>query len=145
MTWGDSQVIVGDEVYIYYGGYRWGHKAEVYTERQIGLARMPRDRYVALVAGKMAGLVRTRLARLQASRMTINACVSGPGSQLRVRILDEAAKPYAGFDWGDAAPIQGDRVDHPINWKGKLADLRDKLVQFEVKLAEAKLYSFDLR
>jgi hypothetical protein len=145
MSWGDSQVIVGDQVYLYYGGYRWGHKAEVYTERQIGLARMPRDRYVALVAGKTAGLVRTRLARLQASRMTLNACVSGPGSQVQVRILDEAAKPYAGFDWGDAAPIQGDRVDHPINWKGKLADLRDKPVQFEVKLADAKLYSFDLR
>ena len=145
MTWADSQIIVGDQLYIYYGGYRWGHKADNYTERQIGLARMPRDRCVALAAGKTEGLVRTRLAKLAAARMTVNARVSAPGGQLRVRILDEAAKPYAGFDWDDAVPVQGDRVDHPIKWKGNLADLRDKPVQFEFKLAEAELYSFDLR
>jgi len=145
MTWGDCQIIVGDQVYIYYGGYRWGHKADMATERQIGLARMPRDRYVALTAGKTEGLVRTRLAKLKAGQMTVNARVSVPGGQLRVRLLDAAAKPYAGFDWGDAAPVWGDRVNHPIAWKGTLADLRDKPVQFEFKLAEADLYSFDLR
>ena len=51
MTWGDCQVLVGDCVYMYYGGYRWGHKADRFTERQIGFAHMPRDRYVALSAG----------------------------------------------------------------------------------------------
>ena len=145
MTWGDSQVIVGDQVYLYYGGYRWGHKADMYTERQIGLARMPRDRYVALAAGKAEGFVRTRLAKFKADRLTLNARVSSRGGHLRVRILDEAGKPYAGFDWGNAASIRGDRVDHAINWKRKLADLQGKPVQFEFKLAEAELYSFDLR
>lgn len=144
MTWGDSQLLVGDEVYVYYGGYRWGHKAEVYTERGLGLARMPRDRYVALVAGKTDGLVRTRVAKLEAARMTINARVSAPAGQLRVRILDEAAQPYGGFDWGDAAPLKGDRVDLPVAWKGSLEKLRDKAVQFEFKLTEAEVYSFDL-
>jgi hypothetical protein len=145
MTWADSQIIVGDRVYLYYGGYRWGHKADMYTERQIGLARMPRDRYVSLKAGETEGFVRTRLAKLKATRMTVNARASGPGGQLRVRVLDETAKPYVGFDWGDAVPVQGDRVDHPITWKGNLADLRNKPVQFEFKLAEAELFSFDLQ
>ena len=44
MAWADDQLIVGDYVYLYYGGYRWGHKAERFTERQIGFAHMPRDR-----------------------------------------------------------------------------------------------------
>ena len=144
MTWADCQVLVGDEVYVYYGGYRWGHKADVYTERQLGLARMPRDRYVALVAGKTEGLVRTRLAKLEAGRMSVNARVNVPGGQLRVRILDAAAKPYAGFDWSDATPVQGDRVALPAKWSGSLAELRDKPVQFEFKLTEAELYSFEL-
>ena len=144
MTWGDSQVVVGDQVYLYYGGYRWGHKAEVYTERQIGVARMPRDRYVALVAGKTAGIVRTRLAPLKADRITVNALVNARGGQFRVRVLDAEARPYASFDWGDAAPVQGDRVDHAIVWKRKLTNLRDKPVQFEFKLAKAEFYSFDL-
>src|SRR5687768_10203291 len=51
MAWIDCQLPVGDEVYLYYGGYARGHKVERFAERQIGLARMPRDRYVARVAG----------------------------------------------------------------------------------------------
>ena len=44
-AWIDSAVPVGDEVWCYYGGYRYGHK--VYTDRGIGLVKMKRDRYVA--------------------------------------------------------------------------------------------------
>ncbi|MBA3417007.1 MAG: hypothetical protein H0U10_17440, partial [Chloroflexia bacterium] len=47
MTWGDWQLPVDDELYIYYGGYARGHKVERFTERQLGLARMPLDRYVS--------------------------------------------------------------------------------------------------
>lgn len=37
MTWADCQLVVGDEMFIYYGGYARGHKVERFTERQIGL------------------------------------------------------------------------------------------------------------
>lgn len=143
MTWVDSQLIVGDWVYFYYGGYRWGHKADVHTERQIGFAQTPRDRYVALAAGRTEGRVLTRQARLRAAHLTVNARVSVSG-QLRVRILDAAAMPYHGFDWADAAPIRGDRVNHPVAWKRNLTELRDKPAQFEFKLSQAELYAFEL-
>src|SRR5262249_53964285 len=42
MTWADCQLPVGDEVYIYYGGYARGHKIERFTERQIGFVRIRR-------------------------------------------------------------------------------------------------------
>jgi hypothetical protein len=45
MSWIGAAVPVGDEVFFYYGGYARGHKVEPATERQIGLARMKRDRY----------------------------------------------------------------------------------------------------
>ena len=55
MTWIGYALPVGDEVYLYYGGYARGHKVEPDTERQIGLAKMKRDRYVAITpAGSKA-------------------------------------------------------------------------------------------
>jgi hypothetical protein len=36
MAWGDDQLVLGDWTHIYYGGYRWGRKAERLTGRQIG-------------------------------------------------------------------------------------------------------------
>ena len=55
MAWMSAAVPVGDEMLLYYGGYARGHKVEPKTERQIGLARMKRDRYVALAPILRAG------------------------------------------------------------------------------------------
>jgi hypothetical protein len=145
MVWADDQLIVGDHTYIYYGGYRWGHKAERFTERQIGFAHMPRDRYVGFAAGADAGSLLTRRAVCLASRMTINARVKPAAGTLRVRVLDDSGRPCTGMDWDDCAPIDGDRVDHRVVWKRELATLRNRPVQFEIRLCNAMLYSFDLQ
>lgn len=145
MAWADDQMIVGDYTYIYYGGYRWGHKAERFTERQIGFAHMPRDRYVGFTADAARGLLLTRKAVCLASRITINARINPASGELRVRVLDDSGRPYAGMDWDDCVPIRGDRVDHQIAWKRELAVLLDKPVQFEILLRNATLYSFDLQ
>src|SRR5262249_22537982 len=50
MAWIGDALPVGDELFLYYGGYARGHKIEPYKERQLGLARMKRDRYVGLVS-----------------------------------------------------------------------------------------------
>jgi hypothetical protein len=144
MTWGDSQLVVGDFTFLYYGGYRWGHKAEQRTERQLGYAHMPRDRYVALAAGETTGTVRTVADTLQAARLTLNAQVDLEHGELRARVLDEHGKAYPGFDWPDGEAISGDRVAHPARWKGNLAKLLGKPVAFEFSLKHARLYSFDL-
>jgi len=145
MVWGDDQIVVGDSTYVYYGGYRWGHKAERFTERQIGFAHMPRDRYVGFTAGEKAGRLRTRAAGLQSSEMTVNARVEPGSGELKVRLLDESGQPLAGFDWDDCLPIRGDRVDHPVAWKRKARLPGGKLVHFDFELKEATLYSFDLK
>ena len=145
MTWIDDQIVVGDFTYFYYGGYRWGHKAERFTGRQIGFAQAPRDRYVAYRAGQQEGRLRTRSARLQeAVQMTVNAAVEPTSGELRVRVLDEAGRAVPGFDWDDCRVVKGDRVNHPIAWKGANNSLRGKTVQFEFRLREASLFSFDV-
>jgi hypothetical protein len=144
MTWGDSQVVVGDFVYLYYGGYRWGHKAEQRTERQIGFAHMPRDRYVALTADDSQGTIRTVADTLRATGLTVNARVDLEGGELRVRVVDGTGKVHPGFDWQDCEPVKGDRVAHPVRWKGDLGKLEGQRVAFEFSLKRARLYSFDL-
>ena len=145
MAWADDQMIVGDYTYIYYGGYRWGHKAERFTDRQIGFAHMLRDRYVGLTAEANGGFLVTRKAVCRASRVTVNARVHPTSGELRMRVLDDSGRPCADMGWDDCAPIRGDRVDHPIVWKRKLDTLLDKPVQFEIRLRNATLYSFDLQ
>ena len=142
MVWVDSQLAVGDETYLYYGGYARGHKVERYKERQIGLARMPRDRYAAREAGSARGELRTPVVTLDATAMTVNAAVEG---ELELRVVDSGGKALAGFDWKDCAAIHGDSVSHTVRWKQPLSALRGQTVRLEFALERGLLYGFDLK
>jgi len=142
MSWGDSQLIVGDQVYLYYGGYAQGHKVNRFTERQIGLARLPLDRYVCREAGPERGLLRTPLVTLNARAMSVNADVDG---ELRVRALDGDGSAVPGFDWDDCTPIRGDSVGHSVEWTRPLVELRGRSVRLEFAVRRGKLFAFDLR
>ncbi|MBI3921579.1 MAG: hypothetical protein HY318_09200, partial [Armatimonadetes bacterium] len=140
-AWLDYQLPVGDEVFIYYGGYKFGHKMDRWEGRQIGLLKIKRDRYVSRDAGEERGTLRTPPVILQGSKMTANANVEG---ELLVRVLDEKGRPLKGLDWDDCKPIQGDSVSHPVQWKGPIASLRGKPVQLEFRLQKTQLYGFGL-
>ena len=141
MTWADCQLMVGDETFIYYGGYAWGHKHERFTQRQIGLARMPLDRYVSRDAGDARGALRTPLLTISAARMTVNANVDGG---LQARILDASGMPLPGFDWTDCRVIRGDSVRHPVRWKSDISSLKGRPVRIEFALRNARVYGFEL-
>jgi hypothetical protein len=141
MTWADCQLPVGDEVFIYYGGYAHGHKVERFTERQIGLARMKRDRYVSRDAGAEEATLRTPPVVIGGAAITVNADVRG---DLRARVLDESGAPIEGFDAADCTPVTGDSVAHPLHWKRDLSTLGGKPVQLEFVLRDAELYAFDV-
>ena len=137
-AWVGDCVTVGNQEYIYYGGYSAGHKI---GDRQIGLARLRKNGFVSYDAGATRGTLRTPLVNLGAARMTINAKVDG---QLRVRVLDAKGKPLPGFDGSDCARIQGDNVTHPVQWKAPLGSLRGKRIRLEFALEKAQLYAFRL-
>jgi len=140
-AWLDYQLPVGDEVYIYYGGYKNGHKVNRFEERQIGLVRMARDRYVSRDAQDTPGELRTPLVRFQDSDLRVNAQVEG---ELRVRVLDEAGTPIPGFDYDDCTPIHGDSIDHAVQWQSDLATLQGQVVHLQFRLNRARLYGFEL-
>jgi hypothetical protein len=134
MTWGDCQCPVDDEVFIYYGGYARGHKVERFTERQIGLARMKQDRYVARRAGEESGALRTKPLKFAGASLTINADVRG---DLQVQPFASNGKPLT-------APMMltGDSIAHSVDLK--LDDFRNSTVQLLFTMRDADLYAIDV-
>jgi hypothetical protein len=140
-AWIDCQLPVGEEVYLYYAGYKNGHKVNRFEERQIGLLRMPRDRYVSRDADAQGGTLLTRPLILDGSAITLNARVRG---ELKARLLDAFGRPLPGFDLPDCQPIHGDAVALPLRWTGVLSGIKEKPVRIEFQLRDAQLYGFDL-
>jgi hypothetical protein len=144
MSWVSSVAPVDDEVYLYYAGYRWGHKFNRSTDRQIGLVKIARDRYVARHAPAAGGRITTPVVMLpEVGKLTLNAdAVNG---EVRVQVTDVAGQPLPGFSFADCRPITGDALEAPVEWKQPLVSLRDKPVRLEFSLRDASLYAFDLQ
>jgi len=74
MAWADAQVGDSARTLIYYGGYRSGHKTNPLVDRQIGVAVLKRDRYVARSG---TGMLTTRPFTHRGGRLFVNARVGG--------------------------------------------------------------------
>ncbi|MEJ2613376.1 MAG: hypothetical protein P8Z35_00305 [Ignavibacteriaceae bacterium] len=138
MAWGDEQIIVGNNTYIYYAGYERGHKVNRFNERHIGFAKMPMDRYVSRDADLNTGTLITKAVILNGEYLTINANVK---DEFKVRLLDSNCKPIDGFGWIN---LKGDSVEHKVNWGMKLNSLSNKPVRIEFRLKNSQLFGFYL-
>lgn len=139
-AWIDEQLLVGDELRLYYAGYQSGHKVNRFQERQIGLLRMKRDRYVAREAAD--GTLRTPPLRLHGSKLTLN--LEASTGEVRVQVLDEKGRVVPGFAFAECQPITGDGLDLPVRWRRSLAKLGTKPVRLEFSLRNARLFAFNL-
>ncbi len=72
-AWISSTVPIGNVLNIYYGGYKWGHKWSSATDRQIGLVKITKDRYVARKFGATAGKLLTKPIVLAGNQLILNA------------------------------------------------------------------------
>jgi hypothetical protein len=142
MAWISSAVPVDDEMYLYYVGFRWGHKYRRSLDRQIGLVKTMRDRYVARQAGDQEGILTTPLVTLTAKSMTLN--VDADGGEVRMQIRDADGKPLPGFSFADFQPITSDALDEPVQFRQPLSELKDKPVHLEFKLRNARLFAFNV-
>ena len=141
MAWMDYQLPVGDDMYVYYGGYARGHKVERFTERQIGLVRIRRDGYVAREAQK-SGLLRTRLLTIQGKCLRLN--VDARNGRARVRVLDAENTPVVGFGYADCTPLTNDALSTVVQWKRPLAEIQGRPLKFEIALEHASLFAIEL-
>ena len=143
MAWVSSVVPVDDELFVYYSGYRWGHKYRRSEDRQVGLVKLRRDRYVAREAGETTGTLITRPLILSADALTLNIDTSG--GEARVQICDPQGKPLPGFAFADSRPIAEDSLSAAIEWQRPLSELRGKTVQLQFSLRKARLFALDAR
>ncbi len=139
MAWIADMITVGDEEFVYYAGYRWGHKN--FYDRTLNLARTRKDGFVSRDAGTEAGTLVTPLLRFRAERLTVNANLRG---ELRVRLLDAQNRPLPGFEEGQIAAITGDSTAHPVKSQGRLANFKGAPVRLEFSIREGELYGFEL-
>jgi hypothetical protein len=143
-AWADEQVLHGDEVFLYYGGYRLGHKAERFTTRQIGLARLKLDRYAGYAAtGEYPGTLCTAARPWNGGALTVNADIRG---ELRVALCEPSGKFLPGFSFAECEPVRGDQVAHPVVWKkANPASLRNRRVQMAFQVRDGTVFAFSVR
>jgi hypothetical protein len=138
-AWIDEQVAVGDETYLYYAGYARGHKVNRFEERQIGLLKMKRDRYVAREADEKGGTFTTPMLKLGGDTISLN--VDASRGEVRVQALDETGNALPGFSFADCEPIREDALSAIVKWKG--GKLPAKTCRFEFALKEARLFAIE--
>ena len=147
MTWVGSLVDAGDQYYLYYGGYARGHKIEPEKERQLGLAVMPKDRFVSrdAQAGTTGRLltVPLALAGTPGTQLCLNADVR-EGS-IRVRVLDADKTPIQGMGFDDCAPVTQDGVALPVSGLHFESLDRERPIRLEFELSGAQLFGFEFK
>lgn len=175
-----NPILVGEEVYFYYGGYRGTAIGGVGLAEQkegssdyhsgIGLATMPRDRFVAIAPDSEISLRNSRkvnketvgtkapelpkpntigqitLKPLDLSKvrgMTLNA--DAAGGSLRVEILNEDGFRVRGFSKDDALAVTGNGLNQKVAWQEKdLSQLKPGRYMIRIHLDKAKLYACTL-
>src|SRR5262245_18223883 len=121
MAWVGSSAVVGDELYLYYAGYRWRDKYRQSVDRRIGLVKAKRDRLVARQAGEQAGVLTTRALVLDGKSLTLN--VDSQKGAIRVQLTTAAGEPIPGFRFHECRPITADALAVPVEWQQPLATL----------------------
>ena len=142
-----------DRHWFYYSGNNERHgtaerKPPVWFEkdRAIGVATLPRDRFVALAAGKKTGTIVTKPFRLEGSQVELN--LDALQGECRVEVLDENGRPIPGFAGEDSIAIRGaDSLKVSPGWKKhrNLKSLKGGVIQLRVRLTNAKLFAFQIR
>lgn len=142
-----------DTHWLYYSGANERHgtaeqRPPVWFEKEhgIGVATLPRDRFVAQTAGSKPGTVTTKTFRLDGSRLELN--LDALHGECRVEVLGDGGQPMDGFERSEAIPIRGtDALNASPGWlkHRDLSSLTDKVIRLRFHLFDAKLYAFQIR
>ena len=149
-AWIDEQLIIDDQLYLYYGGYKQGHKKNRFEERQIGLVRIPIDRYVARAAGNQGGSLKTIPFTLNKTAASLKLNADASNGQIRVALLDpHTGQSLPGFGKDDCQPVHSNGLYMDIHWgtekasSDKLGKLNGREIQIQFYLQNAQIYAFE--
>jgi hypothetical protein len=147
-------ILVGDELWFFYGSTTTaGKKEKSKWHGSINLAKLRKDGFVSLDAGKGEGWVVTRPLLFEGGHIFVNA--DAQGGEIRVEALEfEFTKPpcpplktIAGYEKDNCLPVTGNGYKMPVRWKDNsdLSRLTGKHVRLRFYLKNAKLYSFTIK
>jgi len=144
-------IIVGDEIWIYYGGFNIGHgddalygrgPADPTKRAGIGLATLRRDGFVSLDASRQTGTLVTKPFSFTGDTLLVN-CDASKG-EVAVEVLDARSRKIAPFTLGNCEAIEADAVNHVVRWRGdgELSRLVGTPVRLRFTVRNARLYAF---
>jgi hypothetical protein len=142
---GGSCLIVGDELYFYFGAWS-GLSPELgrhmYAGGSTGVALLRRDGFASLDANTSPGSLTTRLVTFKGKHLFVNT--NTKDGELRVEILDHTDQVIVPFSRNNCHSICTNKTMQMITWQDveDLSPLIDKPVKFKFDLTNGQLYSF---
>jgi len=148
-------LIVGDEIWLYYGGHNITHgDSALYKDdgrrgteatAGIGLATWRLDGLMSAHSGQQPGTLTTGPLSFSGDHLVINA--DADEGEVRVALLNEQGQPFPGFSRDDCDPFRGDAVRHTVTWQDRAdcSALAGRPVQVRFHLTSADLYSYAFR
>ena len=99
--------------------------------------------FASVQAGRAGGSLVTRPLLFAGRELRLNFSTSAVGSVV-VEIQQDNGQPIPGYTIGDCPPIYGDRLDHPVSWKGgmEVGALAGNPVRLRFELKDADLFAF---
>lgn len=132
-----------DRVYLYYAAYDEGHKK---GRRSIGLASLPRDRFVALESrdSEEGRFITPFLIHKgqQVKGLWVNT--NAQGGELRVQLRDANNHVIDGLSFDDCKAVTSNSLSHQVECAAGLSVLHGSPFRLEFALRDAALYSFSL-
>lgn len=166
-------IVVGDEMYIYYGGASCHHDWWITGTQEgikvpeardlslarfgLGLAKLRLDGFASLDTGKeRPGIFTTRPVISDGTELVVNARCRGEGS-VRAEIADVQDNVIAGFSREECDVFAGDSVRHTFSWRGQARipvnsteramypePERERFRKIRFFMENAELYSFSI-
>ena len=134
-----APIIMGNQIYIYYGGEDHRHDEGGFCE--IGLATLPLDRWAGLQTGRR-GLLCTQPFVFSGAALELNTYAVG--GEVLTEVLDERGEVIPGFGLDQNEPVVDDQVAARLRWQGNgdLRGLQGRKIALRFSLSNATIYAF---
>ena len=154
-------ILVGDELWFYYGGMNVHHDWWIVGRGQgldvpeahdrsyaadghhLCLATLRYDGYVSLDAGLREGFIETKPVLATGDHLFINASCE-PDGFIEIEVMDPWNGIWEGFTREACTTFTGDDIRHSVTWTGGAVGALKGAVKFRVHLKKASLYGFQI-
>jgi hypothetical protein len=140
-----APVMLDDRLLFYYngapfrhgGGYNWADEC-------VGVAELRADGFVSMDAGETAGEILTRAFALRKGDVRVNA--DARGGSVRVEVTTDLGEPIAGFEMSACVPLEGDALDHRVEWRSgpDSSKIERRPIRLRIAARNARLFSLSM-